>query len=542
MPSERINMKNIKMVNRIMYLLFLFGFLFYLFSGFIFSKVDIKTPADDKIKMVIEPDKKEYIGGGTVEYSLKLSTASSDNMAIYFISRHQEIEVYANDNLIYYVKAHKSIYGTTTGTNYSIVNIPSYTTDVKVKLTNVYEGVKQKETTFEYGDEARILKELISEAFLPAVLSALIILVGIAMIMLWIICNKRISQIQALFYFGIFAMLIGAWSLNETSIAMLFIEDRKLASLMGYVLIMMLPIPFVQAEKNFFHIHTATVSNALCTIFSLMDIVLIILHITGMAEFKRTVLFIHIMLIIALLYFCGVVVDRIIKNGFDRKVKSNIIAVVALSSSMLVDLYAYYRHVQEIDVIGKFGILIFIVLLGYEIVSEVLEMIRDGQKAAFYKEMAEKDVMTGLYNRSAFEHWEQNMEDYNGYAIVTFDLNNLKYCNDNIGHAAGDAYIEASAKLIREIFGKYGKCYRIGGDEFCAIIRKNKRFNIEKYKKRLRWREKQITEKLGIVGLNVHIACGYAEYDNEKDEDFESTRSRADKKMYESKKILKKDK
>ena len=48
-----------------------------------------------------------------------------------------------------------------------------------------------------------------------------------------------------------------------------------------------------------------------------------------MAEFKRTVLFIHIMLIIALLYFCGVVVDRIIKNGFDRKVKSNIIAVVA---------------------------------------------------------------------------------------------------------------------------------------------------------------------------------------------------------------------
>ena len=126
--------------------------------------------------------------------------------------------------------------------------------------------------------------------------------------------------------------------------------------------------------------------------------------------------------------------------------------------------------------------------------------------------------------------------------LAIIDANGFKEINDHFGHAAGDAYIEASAKLIREIFGKYGKCYRIGGDEFCAIIRKNKRFNIEKYKKRLRWREKQITEKLGIVGLNVHIACGYAEYDNEKDEDFESTRSRADKKMYESKKMLKKDK
>lgn len=535
-------MKNIKLVNRIIYLLFLFCFLFYLFSGFIFSKVDIKTPADDKIKLVIEPDETDYIGDDTIEYNLKLSTSASDNMAIYFVSRHQEIEVYANDKLIYYVKSHKSVYGTTTGTNYSIVNIPSYTTDVKVKLTNVYKGVKLRETTFEYGDEARILKELTSESFLPAVLSALIILIGIAMIMLWVICRKRISQTQALLYFGIFAMLIGGWSLNETSLAMLFIEDRKLASLMGYVLLMMLPIPFVQAEKNFFHINKANVSNILCAIFSLMDIVLVILHITGIAEFKESVVFIHIMLIITFLYFCGVVVKRIRKNGFDRKVRSNVIAVVALGSSMVVDLFAYYKGMQETDVIGKLGILVFIVLLGYESIFEALEMIRDGQKAAVYKEMAEKDVMTGLYNRSAFEHWEQDTKDYNGYAIVTFDLNNLKYCNDNIGHAAGDAYIEASAKLISEIFGRYGDSYRIGGDEFCTIIRhKNKGFDIEKHRRRLRWHEKQMTEKLGIEGLDMHIACGYAEYDSEKDADFESTRSRADKKMYESKKILKED-
>jgi twitching motility protein PilT len=33
---------------------------------------------------------------------------------------------------------------------------------------------------------------------------------------------------------------------------------------------------------------------------------------------------------------------------------------------------------------------------------------------------------------------------------VTFDLNNLKWCNDNLGHAAGDAYIQASARIIKE--------------------------------------------------------------------------------------------
>lgn len=122
-------MKNIKLVNRIVYLIFLFAFLVFVFSGFIFSKVDIKTPAG-KVKQTIEPVKTDYIGNNEIVYYIQLDRTSSDDMALSFVSRHQEIEVYADDNLIYYVKAHKSVYGTTTGTNYTIVNIPSYTTSV----------------------------------------------------------------------------------------------------------------------------------------------------------------------------------------------------------------------------------------------------------------------------------------------------------------------------------------------------------------------------------------------------------------------------
>lgn len=123
-------MKNIKLVNRIVYLIFLFAFLAFVFSGFIFSKVDIKTPADGKVKQTIEPVKTDCIGNNEIVYYIQLDRTSSDDMALSFVSRHQEIEVYADDNLIYYVKAHKSVYGTTTGTNYTIVNIPSYTTSV----------------------------------------------------------------------------------------------------------------------------------------------------------------------------------------------------------------------------------------------------------------------------------------------------------------------------------------------------------------------------------------------------------------------------
>lgn len=65
-----------------------------------------------------------------------------------------------------------------------------------------------------------------------------------------------------------------------------------------------------------------------------------------------------------------------------------------------------------------------------------------------------------------------NETDFRNYLIVTFELNNLKRCNDNYGHSAGDVYISNSARVIENIFERFGKCYRIGGDEFCCVIPK----------------------------------------------------------------------
>ena len=535
--------KNIKLANRIIYYVFLFVFVFYIVSGLIFSRVDTNALLNNGERTPILPEKTIFADDNTVEYYIKLEAVRSDNMALIFVTRHQEVEVYSGNDLIYYLKAHKSVYGTTTGTNYTMVAIPENTTDVKVRLTNVYAGTKVRETTFEYGDETDMVKGIVCSSLPSAVLSAFIILVGAGMILLWLVCRRKFAKTQSLLYFGTFAMVIGLWTLNETDLATLFVNDRKIASLAGYILLMMIPVPFVQAEKNFFEIKKSGISNIMCLIFMVMDIVLLSCHVSGIMELKNSVLFIHMMLIMSFFYFCGVVVRRIMLKGFDRKVKSNIIAVIALGVSMVVDLFAYYRGMQQTDVLGNLGILIFIVLLGYESISEVFEQIKEGQKAEFYREMAITDSMTGLYNRAAFEEWEKSTTDYEGYAIVTFDLNNLKSCNDTIGHAAGDMYIKAAAAIIKDIFGRHGACYRIGGDEFCTVIsQREKKFDIGRHIKQLREREKNENNENNenaISNLEIHIACGYAQYDSSVDRDFEATRSRADKRMYESKQQLK---
>lgn len=56
------------------------------------------------------------------------------------------------------------------------------------------------------------------------------------------------------------------------------------------------------------------------------------------------------------------------------------------------------------------------------------------------------------------------------FVYVTADLNGLKGANDTLGHAAGNELIRGAADCLRAAFGAFGDIYRIGGDEFAAIL------------------------------------------------------------------------
>lgn len=51
-----------------------------------------------------------------------------------------------------------------------------------------------------------------------------------------------------------------------------------------------------------------------------------------------------------------------------------------------------------------------------------------------------------------------------------FDVNGLKRINDNLGHSKGDAYLKRACTMMCTCF-KRSPAYRIGGDEFVAILR-----------------------------------------------------------------------
>ena len=51
-----------------------------------------------------------------------------------------------------------------------------------------------------------------------------------------------------------------------------------------------------------------------------------------------------------------------------------------------------------------------------------------------------------------------------------FDLNGFKGYNDSFGHLAGDALLARLGRRLAEAVGIHGSVYRLGGDEFCALV------------------------------------------------------------------------
>jgi two-component system cell cycle response regulator len=85
------------------------------------------------------------------------------------------------------------------------------------------------------------------------------------------------------------------------------------------------------------------------------------------------------------------------------------------------------------------------------------------------------DSLTGLRNRRALMHdLEQEVEAAtlaDPRAVLLFDLNGFKQYNDTFGHPAGDSLLARLGHLLDEAMRPYGRAYRLGGDEFCVLVR-----------------------------------------------------------------------
>ena len=155
------------------------------------------------------------------------------------------------------------------------------------------------------------------------------------------------------------------------------------------------------------------------------------------------------------------------------------------------------------------------------------------------RKLAYTDALTGVESKLAYLEAQEridtliNNNELKDFALVVFDINNLKKVNDTLGHQEGDKYIIKACTLIKETF-KNSDVFRIGGDEFIALL-KNTDF-INRYSL-LDDFNNQI--EINIKNDDVVISSGMADYNKDEDKSFRNMFERADFSMYDQKKHLK---
>ncbi len=84
------------------------------------------------------------------------------------------------------------------------------------------------------------------------------------------------------------------------------------------------------------------------------------------------------------------------------------------------------------------------------------------------------DVLTGLYNRRAFDSKSKELfrtpDRLKHAALLMMDMDNLKHINDTFGHDWGDRYINLAGQCFAQTLPNHTICARLSGDEFIVLF------------------------------------------------------------------------
>jgi two-component system, cell cycle response regulator len=126
------------------------------------------------------------------------------------------------------------------------------------------------------------------------------------------------------------------------------------------------------------------------------------------------------------------------------------------------------HHVGYLAIVFACGSLAMVMLRLVMTFRGHADMLRTSRREA------RNDALTGLPNRRALENdLDEALAEAAGgtpVVLVLFDLDGFKHYNDSFGHQAGDALLVRLGAALDSHLTR-GSAYRMGGDEFCALLR-----------------------------------------------------------------------
>ncbi len=466
-----------------------------------------------------------------------------------FLSCHSVVSMYIDGDLVYSYGQDRHEKNKLVGYGYHFVELG--TLDYAGKELEIDLHVTENRAFTSIGtpyivNEDNIIQSVVEDDPLSFVAGLFLVAFGFIFLVVTMLTGSYALDGRQTVALAIFAISLGLWTLCSHHMQQFFTPNLWDVTTLEFFTLYTAPLALLlYFRKSIFELEGHEKLKITYKVICLMDMIFFVAF--NVCEIMNLVHYpalqdINLVMIVAV---AAVGIFVIVTHFKD---KSNILLVVGVAVFMLTaafDMGKFYVQ-KYISILGKsdfsgvssLGCVVFLSFLLASFYMRLNEEAENRGRRALLELQANTDALTGLANRrKCKDTMEQLDAGTDEYGIISFDLNNLKYVNDKMGHIEGDTLICSFAKCLTQTFdGDNFLVGRTGGDEFMVFVKKPGSFNARKYEDMLE-KNMMATNEM-IAPLCISTAYGYAT-SNEVGSSAQDVIKLSDYRMYENKKDVK---
>lgn len=483
-----------------------------------------------------------------------LPTDEKAAQSLFFRAKNVFFSVYIEGEFVYEPNydADNVFYTNSTGTRWCSIDITPdrLGKEIEIRLTAAYPNARCGVDSFRIGSLGGVVLNSFKENIVAIITCILLLFVGVLLAVADIPINVRTQKNHELLFLGMFSIFVALWCMAELHLIEFFIDDSRFIQVISCSSLMLIPLSLVLYLNSSTEFKNKMVITIICGLNTLGYVLCWALHFLRIMDIHETLTLWHVNIIIASVLLVYTVVKATIEKRKKQGAKIyqilRAIGLCSIAVAAIVDMGRYYLgHTNDGALFVRIGMLIFTVCYGSSSLESTIKAVKMGANAEFISQLAYRDGLTGVGNRTAFEEClaelENEKKDDTVIGIAMFDVNDLKFVNDHLGHPLGDSMIKAAADTISAAFNKDSEeCFRIGGDEFAVIIRGEDIQN--RYEEGMREFERltALHNSAPYCKFRVSIAHGFFLYNSECGvEQVKDAYRMADERMYETKREMK---
>ncbi len=508
------------------------------------------------IIFISDPDKQDVL----TEIDYPVVTEENNQVTVAFKGAvnkfvHQNADVYhLTDCLLLSCGEGSGLGARGVGTNLHTTDVSGYAgKEAYIVFFPMYESSKISNIRLQHAQY--FVQDMVCGTFMAFTLSLIIVIIANALLTMALFMEISAKKVYA--SISMLIITIGLWLMLSSRTFDFVLGTNGFTTTMCYYLLMIVPVFGAIYMDQFTFKEHFKMTNVVCPVAILNMVLSTLSNYVWKYDLYQTKIVSDAIIVFTTVWALILLTHDFIyrrKHNLKRFNRANIFNLALVMVCTIIDIARTLSLTniaadRDAGFFIRIGVLVFVFGMLIDVYSGYVVQHRKASLTSTFRDIAFLDELTGIENRAAFAKYEAELEAYikdlsakadDSQSIIyaSLDLNDLKYVNDNLGHAVGDVYIKTAARILKTSFHS-ANIYRTGGDEFALfIVGPDARADYEGGLKRMVKAQDEYNATAGS-GIHMEFAYGVAEWRYFDMRSLHQLEVDADKLMYENKRKMK---